>query len=410
MHGGPSQVDLLDPKPDLVKLAGQPLPESFGPVMTRRKVATNPLLPPVRPFRPHGESGLELSDFLPELARHADELCVIRSCHGSSVNHPQSVYEMNTGSILTGRPSAGSWVTYGLGSEADNLPAFVVLPDPGGGVKGGPPAWGSGYLPAAFQGTLFRPAPNPLLHLRPAGTNGAPTMRRVFDLVQAFNERHREARDSHDELTARMAAYELAFRMQSTAPELVDLAHETPATLQLYGIGAPDTTEFGTRCLLARRLLERGVRFVQLYAGDTNGWDAHTNVAQNHDLQCRRTDRPVAGLLSDLKQRGMLEDTLVIWAGEFGRMPMSEQGAGRDHNPWGFSIWLAGGGVKKGFVHGATDAVGLRAEVDKVAIHDLHATMLHLMGLDHEALTYFHNGREQRLTDVSGRVVHEILG
>ena len=409
MHGGPSHVDLFDPKPELTKLAGQPLPESFGEVMTRRKVAANPLLPGIKPFRPHGESGLEVSDFLPHIAECADELCVLRSCHGDSVNHPQSVYQMNTGSILTCRPSVGSWVAYGLGTENQNLPAFVVLPDPGGGVKGGPPAWGSGYLPATFQGTLMRPGKNPVLYLRPPEGFTDERQRRLLSFVQKANERHLAERNFDDQLAARMHSYELAFRMQSEAPDAVDLRGESESTLKQYGIGEPDTDDYGTRCLLARRMIERGVRFVQVYSGDTNGWDAHTNVLDNHTTMCRKTDKPVAGLLRDLKQRGLLDDTLVIWGGEFGRMPMSEQSKGRDHNPWGYTVWLAGAGVRGGLAYGATDPVGLRAAENKVHVHDLHATILHLLGFDHEQLTYFHNGRDERLTDVAGRVVREVL-
>ena len=414
MHGGPSHVDLFDPKPDLIKYGGQPLPDSFGPVMTRRKVAANPLLPPIKPFQPRGKSGLEISDFLPHLAECADDLCVLRSCHGDSVNHPQSVYQMNTGSILMGRPSLGSWVTYGLGTENQNMPAFVVMPDPGGGAKGGPPAWGSGFLPATYQGTTMRPGPNPILNLRPPSQITDAQQRASLDLIRKLNAKHLADRDADGELEARVNAYELAYRMQSAAPGIVDLHEETAETFALYGIddkgGDPETTEFGTRCLLARRMIERGVRFVQLYSGDTNGWDAHNNVADNHGLYCRRTDKPVAGLLRDLKRRGLLDDTLVIWGGEFGRMPMSEQGTGRDHNPWGYSVWLAGARVKGGMAYGSTDAVGLRAAENKVHVHDLHATILHLLGFNHESLTYYHNGRDERLTDVAGHVVKEILG
>lgn len=409
MHGGPSHVDLLDPKPELVRLSGTPLPESFGSVMTRRNVAKNPLLGPIRPFRPRGESGLEISDFLPHTAKHADKLCVLRSCHGDSVNHPQSVYQMNTGSILMGKPSLGSWAAYGLGTENGNMPAFVVLPDPGNGVKGGPPAWGSGFLPATYQGTTMRAGKNPILHLRPQPEVTSDRQHKALSLIRKLNQLHVEQRDFDEELLARVNSYELAFRMQATAPEVVDISQESAATQELYGIGGKDTDEFGRRCLLARRMVERGVRFVQLYSGDTNGWDAHKDVTANHDLYCRRTDLPVAGLLQDLDDRGLLEDTLVIWGGEFGRMPMSEQGKGRDHNPWGYSVWFAGAGVKGGFAYGATDPVGLRAVDKPVHVHDLHATILHMLGLDHEELTYYHNGRDERLTDVSGHVVHEIF-
>jgi hypothetical protein len=409
MHGGPSQVDLFDPKPDLIKYAGQPLPAHFGEVMTRRKVATNPLLGPIKPFQKHGESGLEISEFLPEIATHADELCVLRSCHGDSVNHPQSVYQMNTGSILMGRPSLGSWVAYGLGTENQNLPAFVVLPDPGGGIKGGPPAWGSGFLPATYQGTTVRPGRAPILNLNRPDSITDDRQRDLLQLVQRLNERHWEDHARPDEFSARIAAYELAYRMQTAAPEAVDLTEETAETQRLYGLDQKETSDFGTRCLLARRLIERGVRFVQLYSGDTNGWDAHNDVLKNHTEMCQRTDRPVAGLLTDLKRRGLWDDTLVIWGGEFGRMPMSEQGKGRDHNPWGYTVWLAGGCVKGGIAYGATDEVGLRAVDKPVHVHDLHATPLHILGFDHEQLTYFHQGRNHRLTDVAGKVVTDIL-
>jgi hypothetical protein len=409
MHGGPSHVDLFDPKPELVKYAGQPVPDSFGMVMTRRDVARNPLLGPIKPFRPYGESGLPISDFLPHIAQCADELCVIRSLCGDSVNHPQSVYQMNTGSILMGKPSVGSWVAYGLGSENLDMPAFVVLPDPGGGVKGGPPAWGAGYLPAQYQGTLMRPGEAPILNLRPQREISAHQQRATLDLVQSLNRRHLEARGD-DELSARIAAYELAFRMQAAAPDVVDLSDESAECQSLYGIDEPQTREFGVRCLLARRMAERGVRFIQLYSGDTNGWDAHNDVLKNHGDFCRRTDKPVAGLLKDLRRRGLLDDTLVIWGGEFGRMPMSEQGKGRDHNPWGYSVWLAGAGVKGGFAYGATDPIGLRAADNPVPVRDFHATLLHLLGLDHESLSVFHNGLDERLVGPAGaNVVREIL-
>lgn len=409
MHGGPSHVDLWDPKPDLVNYAGQPLPESFGPVMTRRAVGKNPLLAPLKPFRRHGQCGTEISDFLPHLADLADDLCVLRGCHGDSVNHPQSVYQMNTGSILAGKPSLGSWAAYGLGTENRNLPAFVVMPDPGGGLKGGPSAWSAGFLPAAFQGTAMRPGPSPILNLHPPAGISGESQRDILNLAARLNARHLEDRDFDDDLSARIRSYELAFRMQSAAPDLVDISKESAATRSMYGIDEAHTREFGTRCLLARRMIESGVRFVQLYSGDTNGWDAHDDVMENHTRLCAATDKPVAGLLRDLKSRGLLEDTLVIWGGEFGRMPMSERGKGRDHNPWGYSVVLAGGGVKGGMTWGETDAVGLRAVKDAVHIHDLHATVLHLLGMNHELLTFRHQGRDERLTDVEGKVIHSIL-
>src|SRR4051794_10337201 len=410
MHGGPSHLDTFDPKPDLQRLHGRPLPASFGPVATRRQVAANPLLSTKRTFRRCGESGLEVSDFLPHISTCADDLAVIRSCWADSVNHPQAVYQMNTGSVLMGKPSLGSWTGYGLGTENQDLPAFVVLPDPAGGIKGGPPAYGAGFLPASHQGTVMRSnSASPILDLSPPEGMSGPAQRRTLDLIGKLNARHLSDRGEDTELAARIQAYELAYRMQSAAPEAVDLASETDETKALYGLDAKETAEFGTRCLLARRLVERGVRFVQLYSGDVNGWDAHEDVEANHSRMCARTDRPVAGLLQDLKRRGLFESTLVIWGGEFGRMPMSESGRGRDHNPHGFTVWLAGGGVKGGIAHGATDGVGLRAEVDRVHVHDLHATILHLLGLDHTRLTFPHNGRDDRLTDTAGNVVRSIL-
>jgi uncharacterized protein (DUF1501 family) len=409
MHGGPSHLETFDPKPDLQRLSGQPLPPSFGHVATRRQVAANPLLGTSRRFRQCGKSGVAISDFLPHVAECADLLAVVRSCWADSVNHPQAVYQMNTGSVLMGKPSLGSWVGYGLGTLSQDLPAFVVLPDPGGGIKGGPPAYGAGFLPASHQGTVVRSGPTPILDLRPpAGTTGA-AQRRTLDLIGKLNALHLAARGDDPELAARIQAYELAYRMQSAAPEAVDLARETEETKRLYGLDRAETVEFGTRCLLARRLVERGVRFVQLYSGDVTGWDAHDDVEANHARMCGRTDRPVAALLKDLRRRGLLDETLVIWGGEFGRMPMSESRRGRDHNPHGFTVWLAGAGVKGGTVHGATDAVGLRAAVEPVHVHDLHATILHLLGLDHTQLVFPHNGRDERLTDTSGTVVRSIL-
>jgi hypothetical protein len=409
MHGGPSHLETFDPKPDLQRLAGHALPPSFGHVATRRQVATNPLLATRRTFRPSGQSGLAVSDFFPHLAECADELAVVRSCRADSVNHPQAVYQMNTGSVFMGKPSLGSWVGYGLGTENQDLPAFVVLPDPAGGIKGGPPAYGAGFLPASQQGTIMRSGPHPILDLEPPEGMSANRQRRTLDLIGKWNARHLEARGDDGELAARIQAYELAYRMQSAGPDAVDLSRESGETRTLYGLDRLETVEFGTRCLLARRLVERGVRFVQLYSGDVTGWDAHDDVEANHSRMCARTDQPIAALLLDLKRRGLLGETLVIWGGEFGRMPMSESGRGRDHNPHGFTIWLAGGGVKGGTVHGATDAVGLRAEVDPVHVHDLHATILHLLGLDHTRLTFPHNGREDRLTDTSGTVIQSIL-
>lgn len=409
MSGGPSHLETFDPKPTLQRLHGQKLPESFGPVQTRRGVDKNRLLATKRTFQRHGRAGIAVSDWLPHLASCVDDLCILRGCYADSVTHPESVYQMNTGSILMGKPSVGAWVSYGLGSENQNMPAFVVLPDPAGWVKGGAPAWGNGFLPSAYQGTLVRGGPAPVLHLpTPQGVSEA-QQRRTLDFIHQTNLEHMQAREGNGDLAARIAAYELAFRMQAHAPEAVDLSRETAATRRLYGLDRPETAEFGQRCLLARRLSERGVRFVQVYCGDTNGWDAHTDIEENHARLCRQSDQPIAGLLKDLKARGLLDSTLVLWAGEFGRTPMTEGTSGRDHNPHGFTTWLAGGGVQGGQVVGATDEIGLRAAEDKVHVHDLHATILHLLGINHLRLTYRHLGRNERLTDVSGEVVRKVL-
>src|ERR1019366_4246249 len=384
MSGGPSHLELFDPKPDLQRLHGQPLPESFGPVATRRNVERNRLLAPRRPFRKYGQSGLDVSDLLPNVAQCADDLCVLRGCRGDSVTHPESVYLMNTGSILMGRPSLGAWAAYGLGTESQNMPAYVVLPDPHGWVKGGAPAWGNGYLPAAYQGTVLSGGATPIRYLNPPAGVSANQQRRTLDFVNQLNQEHLRSRSDDSELAARISAYELAFRMQAHAPEVVDTTRESQATRRLYGLDQPTTAEFGLRCLLARRMVERGVRFDQVYCGDTNGWDGHADVDGNHARLSAQSDLPIAGLLRDLKSRGLLDSTLVIWGGEFGRTPMTEGSTGRDHNPHGFTMWLAGGGVKGGQTIGSTDAVGLRAEAGVARVHDIHATILHLLGLDHE--------------------------
>jgi len=409
MSGGPSHVDTFDPKPELTRLHGQKLPASFGPVKTRRGVDKNKLLASKRTFQKHGKSGIEVSDWFPHLGSVIDDICLLRGCHGDSVTHPESVYLMNTGSILMGRPSLGAWASYGLGTENRNMPAFVVMPDPGGWPKGGSPAWGNGFLPAAYQGTVVRGGQSPVEHLpNPAGISND-QQRRTLDFVAESNREHLAARGEDSDLAARIAAYELAFRMQAHAPELIDLAKETDETKRLYGLDQKETTEFGTRCLLARRMVERGVRFVQVYSGDTNGWDGHSDLEGNHGKLALASDKPIAGLLTDLKRRGLLKDTLVIWGGEFGRTPMSEGTNGRDHNPHGFSMWLAGGGARGGQVIGATDAVGLRAAEGKTHVHDVHATILHLLGFNHKRLTFRHNGRNERLTDNDGEVIDKAL-
>src|SRR5687768_4454861 len=408
MEGGPSHIDLFDPKPALEKYAGQPLPPSYGRPITAMGTAGNALLPSKRTFKQHGQSGLWVSDWYPEIAKHADELAVIRSCWADGLNHVGSVCQMNTGSILAGRPSMGAWVQYGLGSVNGDLPAFAVLLDdkePLGGTKN----WSSGFLPATYQGTPFRAEGPPLLDLAPPPGVSAEQQRAKLDYLKELNRRYNRERADDSELEARIDAYELAFRMQSSAPEAVDLSKETESTKRLYGMNEERTRRFGTNCLLARRLVERGVRFVELYCGTGSQWDAHSDIEGNHSKMCGISDRPIAGLLTDLKARGLLDLTLVIWGGEFGRTPMSEATKGRDHNPWGFSIWMAGGGVKPGQAIGTTDELGLRAVDKPYHVNDIHATILHLMGLNHLRLTYRHAGRDERATVNGGKVIKEVL-
>ncbi len=410
MVGGPSQMETFDPKPLLGRLHGQPLPPSFGNVMTQRTTEKSLLLRCHRSFSRCGNSGIEVSDLFPHLSTCVDDISVIRSCHADSVTHAPAMYQMNSGRTLMGFPSLGSWVLYGLGSESQNLPAFVVMLDPDGPLTGGPPCWSSGFLPAVYQGTILHPGDHPIFDLKPAGNRSRSQQRRSLDLLRELNDLQRNGVD--DELDARAAAYELAFRMQAHAPEAVDLTREPQATRELYGLENATTAEFGRRCLLARRLVERGVRFVQLYHGGGPGnltWDAHGNVEENHKRMARQSDQPVAALLKDLRQRGLLDSTLVVWGGEFGRTPMSQGKYGRDHNPFGFSFWMAGGGVQGGRIVGATDELGLRAVEHRCHVNDLHATILHLLGLDHFDLTVLHNGRQERLTDAEGEVIQELL-
>jgi hypothetical protein len=337
-------------------------------------------------------------------------MAMLRSCYSDSFVHAPAMYQLVSGRTLAGHPSIGSWVTYGLGSVTQNLPAFCVLTQPQGLPEGGAPMWDAGYLPAVYQGTVLRSGTAPILHLKPPPEIGAEQQRRIFDYVREANQRSSGEGDS--ELSARIASYELAFRMQQHAPEAVDLSQESAETKALYGVDDPDTNDFGTRCLLARRLVERGVRFVLLFSGGgpvSAQWDAHDDMVSNHNKMCRWTDRPMAGLLKDLKRRGLLDETLVVWTSEFGRTPVTQNGKGRDHNPYGFTSWLAGGGVKGGVAHGATDEIGYRVAQDPVHPRDLHATILQLLGLEHMRLTYLHNGRYERLTDFGGEVVRSVI-
>jgi hypothetical protein len=409
MEGGPSHIDTFDPKPELRRRHGQRLPASFGTVITPMGTGGNTLMASRRTFRKYGHCGLEVSDWLPHMATCADDLAVVRSCWADGLLHVGSVCQMNTGSILAGRPSLGAWVTYGLGSVNQNLPGFVVMTDGPGEPAGGPRNWGTGYMPATYQGTLFRSGPNPILHLRPPAEVDAAQQRHKLNLLQRLNEHHLQTRAEDTELAARMAAYELAFRMQAAAPEAVDLSQESERTKEEYGLNRPECAEYGRRCLLARRMIERGVRMVQVYCGSGSQWDAHSDLEGNHTRLCTRCDQPTAALVKDLKRRGLLDSTLVIWGGEFGRTPMTEGTSGRDHNPYGFTMVLAGGGVRGGHIIGTTDEFGLRAVDNPIHVHDLHATILHLMGLDHRRLTFLHNGRDERLTDNGGKIVRELL-
>ncbi|MCA8982530.1 MAG: DUF1501 domain-containing protein [Planctomycetaceae bacterium] len=409
MEGGPSHIDLFDPKPALNELAGKPLPDSFARVITAMGEANAPLLASPRKWKQHGEAGTWVSDWLPHIATCVDDLAVIRSCWGNGINHAGGVCQMNTGITLAGRPSLGAWACYGLGTENQDLPAFVVLKDSQAEVVNGPRSWGTGFMPANFQGTVLESEGAPISNLNPPATIGNERQLRKLAYLQELNRQHAESREDNHELDARIRSYELAYRMQSTAPAAVDLAAETPATQEMYGMHDKTTERFGRMCLLARRLAERGVRFIQLYHGAGSKWDAHNNIEKNHSGLCAGMDKPVAGLLKDLKQRGLLEDTLVLWGGEFGRTPMSEQGNGRDHNPTGFTMWAAGGGVRGGQTLGATDEVGLHAIEQKMHIHDLHATWLSLLGLDHMRLEYFHRGRPERPTLNEGHPLRKLV-
>lgn len=410
MEGGPSHLDSFDPKPDLEKYAGMPLPPTFKPVVLAMGENDAPIMPSKRKWQQHGEGGLWVSDWLPHTARCADDLCVIHSCWTNGLNHSGGVCQMNTGTPIAGRPSLGAWVSYGLGTENENLPAFVVMEDTPGQVVNGPRNWSAGFMPAQYQGTPLLPGDEPIRNLAlPKGTTTS-DQRQKLDLLAKINQRHAAERAGQSELEARIASYELAFRMQAEAPEAVDLAGETTETLALYGIDQKETQTYGRMCLLARRLVERGVRFIQLYSGAGSKWDAHSGLEKNHAEHFLETDKPIAGLLKDLKRRGLLNDTLVIWGGEFGRTPMSEKGDGRDHNPYGFTMWVAGAGIRGGRTVGATDEIGLHAALDRLHVHDLHATFLHLLGVDHMKMVYMSKGRPERATLNEGQPSAKVMG
>ena len=410
MEGGPSQMDTFDPKPELNRLAGQPLPGSFKPVITPMGEYNAPLLPSKRKWAQHGESGMWVSDWLPHTATVADDISVLRGCWTNGINHSGGVCQMNTGVFTAGRPSLGAWVSYGLGTENQNLPAYVVIPDSKGVPTNGPRNWGSGFMPAAYQGTRFSIGSQPIANLStPAGVS-IERQQAKLKFLKELNQKHAETRTQQSELEARIESYELAFRMQAAAPEAVDLTQESKGTQDLYGIGGKKTDTFGRNCLLARRLVERGVRFVQLYHGTGSKWDAHSAIEKNHTENCAQSDLPVAGLIKDLKRRGLLDETLVVWGGEFGRTPMSEKGTGRDHNVTGFTMWMAGGGVKGGQVIGETDELGLHAIQDRMHVHDIHATILFMLGLDNMKVEYRYKGRPERPTINEGEPCLKLLG
>lgn len=411
MEGGPSHLDLLDPKPLLNKLAGQPLPSGFREPITAMGERGAPLLAAPRKWSQHGNSGLWASEWIPNIAENMDDIAVIRSCWTNGINHAGGVCQMNTCINVAGRPSLGAWVNYGLGSAGQNLPSFVVICDSSGRPVNGVRNWGSGFMPASNQGVqISGSGDEPIANLNSPKGISEQRQQQKLSLLQNFNRRHSDSRPQQTELDARIRSYELAFRMQAQAPEAVDLTQETQETQQLYGIDQKETETFGRNCLLARRLVERGVRFVQLYSGTGSKWDSHTAIEANHSRLCRSIDKPVDGLLKDLRQRGLLDETLVIWGGEFGRTPMSEKGNGRDHNPTGFSIWMAGGGVRGGQVIGATDELGLYAIEDRMHVRDIHASILGLLGLNNMELTFMHNGRPERPTINEGSFNRKLIG
>jgi hypothetical protein len=395
-HGGPSQMDLFDPKPELTKWNGKPYPGGKLEIHFDKQ-AGNVLASPFQ-FKRYGQCGMELSELLPHTGGIADEVTLVRSMTTESVDHESALRLIHSGKFLAGMPSMGSWVVYALGSESANLPAYVVLSDPGGLPVDGEKNWTSGWLPALYQGTTFRSGAAPVLNLAPPPGASSAARRRQLELLSEFNRRHLDRHAGNAELAARIANVETAARMQTAVPAVLDLSQETEATRKMYGLDNPATQEYGTRCLLARRLVEQGVRFVQIFLKG-QPWDTHSKNAESLKGLCQMTDQPSAALVKDLEQRGLLESTIVIWTGEFGRLPVSQGTDGRDHNRHGFSLWLAGGGIKAGYIHGATDEFGYKSVEKVVSVHDLHATLLYCLGLDHQKLTYPHDGREASLTD-----------
>ena len=407
-HGGPSQMDLFDPKPELAKRHGQAHPDKLEAHFHTQqgKLLSSPFK-----FAKCGKSGVELSELLPHTARIVDDITLVRSMKTDSVDHEAALRQMHSGKVFPGRPAWGSWVLYGLGSERKELPAYVVLSDPGGLPVDGTNNWSSGFLPAVYQGTPFRATGTPVSHLATPADVPIDARRNQLDLLNGLNATHLRKHSGNAELEARLGHYELAAKMQTAVPDVLDISKETEATRKLYGIDNPKSAEYGKRCLLARRLVERGVRFVQIFLSG-QPWDTHSKNAENLKNLCAMTDQPSAGLVLDLKRRGLLDSTVVMWTGEFGRLPISQGPDGRDHNRHAFSLWLAGGGFKKGYVHGATDDFGYMSTEKVVRVPALHATLLHTLGLDHTRLTFPHEGRDDTLTDVAvtrAEVVKDLL-
>jgi len=410
MAGGPSHLETFDPKPLLNRLDGQQRPAEFGEARYQFIQRNARLLGSSRRFTRHGRSGIEVSDLFPNVARCIDDIAVLRSCHGDMVVHSAAQYELFTGRTVPGFPSVGAWVVYGLGSESRGLPAYVAMPDAHGALEAGQPMYMHGFLPAVYQPTMFRSGPRPVRNLDLPPGVALPQRRETVRLIRELNEATLDPED--EELSARIRSYELAFRMQTEAPQVFDIAGETRQTLAMYGVGVQPTDDYGRRCLLARRLVERGVRFIVVVSGGGPGnmqWDAHKDVDENHTRMAAQVDQPIAALLADLKRRGLLDSTLVLWGGEFGRSPEAQEGRGRDHHNLGFSMWLAGGGIRGGQVVGATDAIGLRAVEEPIHFRDLHTTILHQLGLEQDKLTYLHLGRQERLTLVHGKMIEKIV-
>ncbi len=409
MAGGPSHLETFDPKPLLSRLNGQPRPAEFGEAKYQFVKKGARLLGSARKFQKHGQSGIEVSDLFPETARYVDDMAVIRSCYGDRVVHSAAQYELFSGRVVPGFPSMGSWVVYGLGSESQSLPGYIVMPDSHGALEAGQPMYTNGFLPAVYQPTMLRGGRRPVRNLDLPDGVSLDQRRETVRLIGQLNQ---AAGVEDDDLIARLGSYDLAFKMQTEAPAVFDLSGETKETLGLYGVGVEPTDDYGRRCMLARRLVEKGVRFVVVVSGGGAGssqWDAHKDIEENHLRMAARTDRPVAGLLADLKRRGLLDTTLVLWGGEFGRSPEAQDGRGRDHHNLGFSMWLAGGGIKGGQVIGATDAIGLRAVEEPCHFRDIHTTILHQLGLDQDALSYPHLGRQERLTLIRGKVIQRMV-